>query len=73
MLGQGGWRWCSAAGGVRGEVGGPSDGSVVCAGVLVADTGGVLVPRRFVERSAGSEAGFAHLVAVEPLQVGQIP
>ena len=44
-----------------------------CAGVLVVDTGGVLVPGRFVERSTSSEAGFSNLIAAEPLKVGQIP
>jgi hypothetical protein len=43
------------------------------AGVLIVDTGGVLVPRRFVERSTGSEAGFSHLITAESLKEGQIP
>jgi hypothetical protein len=50
-----------------------ADGSTAGAGVLVADTRGVLVPGRFVERSASAEASFSHLIAVESLKVGQIP
>jgi hypothetical protein len=35
--------------------------------VLVAETGGVLIPGWFVKWSAGSETGFSYLIAVEPL------
>jgi hypothetical protein len=49
----------------------PLEGLMAWAGVLVADTGGVLVPCRFVERSAGSQAGFSHLItACEPVEAG---
>jgi transposase len=56
-----------------GPSGGRPDGLPACAGVLVADTGGVLVPGRFVERSASPETGFSNLIAAEPLKAGQIP
>lgn len=50
------------------------DGSMVCAGVLIRDIGGVLIPRHLVERSTGAEAGFSHLTAAcKPVEAGQLP
>jgi hypothetical protein len=50
------------------------DESISCTGVPVADTGGVLVPCCFVERSAGPQAGFSLLIATcEPVEAGQVP
>jgi hypothetical protein len=51
----------------------PSDGSAAGAGVLVADTGGVLVPCRFVKRPPSAEAGFTGLAAGDPVEGGQVP
>jgi transcriptional regulator with XRE-family HTH domain len=59
-----------ASGGVLRSMSDRADRSVACAGVLVAGAGGIELPCRFVERSAGADACFPHLIAGEPVEAG---
>jgi hypothetical protein len=58
---------------IRAHCGGDREPGRALDRVLVADTGGVLLPCVFIERSASSETGFSDLIAAEPLKAGQIP
>src|SRR5947209_2332685 len=46
---------------------------MACAGILVGDAGGELVPRRLVKRPAGSKASLAYLTAGDAIERRQVP